>query len=82
MTTEATNNSEAPKKSSTKKILAVVSLALVLIFWTNHLVWRAGYVMVGIDVNDSTIVITPVVDTTAVAPAVVAVDTTKKDTTK
>jgi hypothetical protein len=81
MTTETASTPEAPKKSN-KKILAVVSLVLVLIFGTNHFTARVGYVTFGIDVNDSTIVVAPMVDTTVVAPAVVAVDTTKKDTAK
>lgn len=75
-----TSTPEAPKKSN-KKMLAVVSLVLVLIFGTNHFTARVGYVTLGIDVNDSAIVVTPMMDTTikAVTPAV---DTTKKDTTK
>ena len=73
---------EAPKKSN-KKMLAVVSLVLILIFGTNHFTFQVGYTTLGLSVNDSTIVIAPAMDTTKVVVApVVAVDTTKKDTTK
>jgi hypothetical protein len=85
MNDTSTNTSSEALKKSNKKMLAVVSLVLILIFGTNHFTTRVGYVTLGIDVNDSTIVITPVVDTLKVIPtptAVVAIDTTKKDTVK
>jgi hypothetical protein len=77
MTDTTTNTPEAPKKSN-KKMLAIVSLILVLVFGTNHLFFKVGYTTVEVAVTDSTIVVTPMMDTTVVP----AVDTTKKDTAK
>ena len=80
MTNEA-NNSESPKKSNKKKMLAILSAVLVLVLGTNHFTFQVGYSTVDVAVTDSTIstVVTPSAEE-AVNP--VAIDTTKKDTTK
>jgi len=73
-------NTEVPKKSNKKKVLAIVSAILILVLGVNHFTVRVGYTSVDVAVTDSTIVVTPMVDTTiVVAPAV---DTTKIDTAK
>lgn len=82
MTTESTNNSAAPApKKSNKKIFAVISLVLVLIFGTNHFTLQVGYDALGISASDSAIVITTNSDTSMSVIRVEA-DTTKKDTVK
>jgi hypothetical protein len=79
MTTAAATPAPAPAPKKSNKMLAVVSLVLILIFGTNHFTARVGYVTLGIDVNDSTIVVTPA---PVEAPAAPAVDTAKADTSK
>lgn len=66
----------APKKSKKLTIFVIIALILSALGY-DHYNWH--YVSGGVDVTvtDSSIVVTPIVDTTTVAPAAV-VDTTKK----
>ena len=81
MTNESTSTDSTPKKSNKTTIvvvlLVVVSLGLLDYFKTNVFLGKGEC-----SSSDSTSVTPVVVDTVVPTPVVIAVDTTKADTTK
>lgn len=71
-------NPQTPKKSK-KKLLVILSAAIVLILGVNHFTFKVGYAEVEVKVTDSTIITTI---TPEVSPEPAPVDTVKEDTTK
>lgn len=71
-----TEQTPKPKKSITKKIFIVIAFILAL-FGIDHFTYNFAGIGAEVTVTDSTIVVSPAPDTTAIVA-----DTTKRDTTK
>ena len=72
-----TNQTETPKKktSITKKIFIVIGFVLAIL-GIDHFTYNFAGIGASVTVTDSTLAVVPIVD------SIVAVDTTKADTTK